>query len=188
MRKGIIKYTGVFTMMILLTACGNEQSVVDKVLEQQATEKISDTKTEKKDTSDKEKQDDVTEAETEKTLNVNDEGGQIDVDLTTLSSTMVYSEVYNMMATPEDYVGKKIKMNGSFAVYEDQETEQIYYACIISDATSCCAQGIEFVRAGEFSYPDDYPELGDDITVTGTFETYEEDGALYCNLVGAVME
>lgn len=38
--------------------------------------------------------------------------GELDVDLTTLSSTMVYSEVYNMMYEPDRYLGKRIKMNG----------------------------------------------------------------------------
>lgn len=37
--------------------------------------------------------------------------GEPDVDLTTLSSTMVYSEVYNMMCEPDRYLGKRIKMN-----------------------------------------------------------------------------
>ena len=46
----------------------------------------------------------------------------LDVDLTTLSSTMVYSEVYNMMYEPDRYVGKRIKMDGQFAVYEDPNT------------------------------------------------------------------
>lgn len=31
-----------------------------------------------------------------------------DVDLTKLSSTMVYSKVYNMMFTPENYIGKTV--------------------------------------------------------------------------------
>ena len=30
-----------------------------------------------------------------------------------LSSTMVYSEVYNMMVDPESYIGKTVKMDGS---------------------------------------------------------------------------
>ena len=38
--------------------------------------------------------------------------GKVDVDLTALSSTMVYSEVFNMLNTPENYVGKTIKMTG----------------------------------------------------------------------------
>ena len=36
----------------------------------------------------------------------------VDLDLTVLSSTMVYSEVYNMMNEPEPYEGKMVKMQG----------------------------------------------------------------------------
>ena len=32
----------------------------------------------------------------------------VDVDLTVLSSTMVYSEAYNMMYYPENYIGKTV--------------------------------------------------------------------------------
>ena len=113
--------------------------------------------------------------------------GGIDVDLTKLSSTMVYSEVYNMMVSPDKYIGKTVKMNGAFAYYEDPETKKQYFACIIADATACCSQGLEFILAGEHSYPDDYPELGTEITVVGTFQTYEENGYMYCHLVDAEM-
>lgn len=106
----------------------------------------------------------------------------IDIDLTILSSTVVYSEVYNMMYLPEDYIGKTIKMDGLFSSYHDEATGNDYYACIIQDATACCAQGIEFVATDDFSYPDDYPEDGDDITVIGVFDTYDEDGYTYCTL------
>mgnify|MGYP002856058522 CR=1 FL=1 len=113
---------------------------------------------------------------------------EVDVDLTTLSSTMVYSEVYNMMTTPDDYLGKNVKMAGNFAVYTDEATGKVYFACIIQDATACCAQGIEFVLAGDYRYPEDYPNVNDIITVTGTFNTYEEDGWVYCTLLDATME
>ncbi|MGM9634881.1 MAG: hypothetical protein ACI3YE_01875 [Candidatus Avispirillum sp.] len=106
----------------------------------------------------------------------------IDVDLTELSSTMVYSEVYNMMTAPDGYMGKTVKMKGPFSVYHDEETGNYYFACIISDATACCSQGIEFVLTGEHTYPKDYPELGTEITVTGIFDTYEENGYRYCRL------
>lgn len=46
----------------------------------------------------------------------------IDVDRTKLSSTMVYSEVYNMMVSPNNYTGKIAKRNGAFAYFEDPET------------------------------------------------------------------
>ena len=111
----------------------------------------------------------------------------IDVDLTKLSSTMVYSEVYNMMVSPDNYTGKTVKMNGAFAYYEDPETKKQYFACIIADATACCSQGLEFILTGEHTYPNDYPELNSEITVTGTFETYEENGFKYCRLTDAAI-
>ena len=110
-----------------------------------------------------------------------------EVDLTALSSTMVYSEVYNMMCEPDRYLGKRIKMNGQFAVYENPNTGAVYTACIIMDATACCSQGLEFVLAGEPSYPADYPEPGTEITVVGTFQTYEENGYMDYHLVDAEM-
>ena len=109
-----------------------------------------------------------------------------DVDLTLLSSTMVYSEVSRMIYEPDNYVGKTIKMTGAFAIYEGEGRN--YYACIIKDATACCANGIEFDWAGEHIYPDDYPEPGADITVVGTFELYEEDGFMYSQLADAQVD
>ncbi len=107
------------------------------------------------------------------------------IDLTKLSSTMVYSEVYNMMTAPEDYVGKTVTMHGQFAMYEDPESGEQYFACIIKDATACCSQGLEFVLQGNPSYPDDYPELGAEITVVGTFEVYGDEKGQYCRLKNA---
>ena len=52
-------------------------------------------------------------------------------------------------------------------------------------ATTSASQGLEFVLAGEHSYPADYPELGTEITVVGTFQTYEENRYMDCHLVDA---
>ena len=109
------------------------------------------------------------------------------VDLTRLSATMVYAEVFNMMVEPENYVGKTIKMNGLFYVYPDEKKGTYTFACIIMDATACCAQGIEFRLRGEHAYPADYPEPNTNITVQGTFYTYEEDGFTHTLLIDADM-
>lgn len=109
----------------------------------------------------------------------------IDVDLTKLSSTMVYSEVYNMMTNPSDYMGKTVKMSGQFAVYHDEASDNYYFACLIADATACCQQGLEFVLAGDYKYPNDYPELGSEIAVVGEFSTYKEGDNQYCTLINA---
>ncbi len=111
----------------------------------------------------------------------------VDVDLTVLSSTMVYSEVYNMMVSPDNYKGKTVKMKGQFVPYYDEATGKYYFACFISDATACCAQGIEFILTDDYSYPEDYPQDGDTICVIGTFDTYMEGEYLYCTLRNAVL-
>lgn len=118
----------------------------------------------------------------------------VDVDLTALSSTMVYSEVYNMLYFyPEDYYGKTVKMTGLFNVYQSVDENGVVldmpvaYACIISDATACCAEGMEFVLEGDCTYPDDYPELGAEITVIGEFQSYAENGIAWYHLVNARM-
>ena len=114
-----------------------------------------------------------------------DQSSGVDVDLTALSSTMVYSEVYNMMTSPEDYIGKTVKMRGTYAVYHDEQTDKYYFACIIKDATACCAQGIEFELTDDYTYPDDYPEEGGEVCVVGAFDTYKEGSNTYATLRNA---
>ena len=117
--------------------------------------------------------------------------GKVDVDLTVLSSTMVYSEVYNMLYNdPAHYFGKTVKAKGTFSLYQlvtdgVLQPDPVAYACIIADATACCAEGMEFVLEGDYTYPDDYPELGAEITVIGEFQSYEENGMTWYHLVNA---
>ena len=117
------------------------------------------------------------------------------LDLTILSSTMVYSEVYNMVSlNTDDYIGRKIKVNGTFAL--GNATEEIkelygteyYYFVVIADATACCQQGIEFVLVDDPLYPEGYPEPGTEITLTGTFENYYEGENQYFHIADAVLE
>lgn len=110
------------------------------------------------------------------------------VDLTQMSATLVYAEVYNMMMAPEDYIGKTIKMEGTYTPYHDDATGKDYFACIVSDATACCSQGIEFELTSDYKYPDDYPKDGDIICVTGVFDTYKEGKDEYSVLRGATLE
>ena len=115
----------------------------------------------------------------------------VEVDLTVLSSTMVYSEVYNMLYNdPAHYLGKTVKARGEFSIYQlvtdgVLQPDPVAYACIIADATACCAEGMEFVPEGDLTYPEDYPELGAEITVIGEFQSYEENGMTWYHLVNA---
>lgn len=115
----------------------------------------------------------------------------IDYDLTTMGSDMVYATVYQLMMSPDDYIGKTIRMEGSYSATWYEPTAKYYHYCIIQDAMACCAQGMEFVwDDGSHVYPDEYPQENAKIVVTGVFETYREEGDsnLYCRLKDATME
>ena len=116
---------------------------------------------------------------------------KIDVDLNNLNANVVYSQVYLMMTEPDKFIGKRIRMSGQFNVYAAEEgnpsgvTE--YYAIIIADAQACCQQGIEFVWPGH-TYPEGFPEVKSNASVTGIFEVYEENGKKYCRLIADSVE
>ena len=117
-----------------------------------------------------------------------------EVDLTVLSSTMVYAEVYNMLYNDsESYLGKTVRARGEFSIYQlvvdgVLQPDPVAYACIIADAAACCAEGMEFVLKDNLAYPDDYPEPGAEITVVGEFQAYEENGMTGYHLINARLE
>ena len=104
---------------------------------------------------------------------------KIDLDLTQMSATMIYSTMFDMLVMPEDYVEKNIKVSGWFETYTDPQTGELYYAVVVPDATACCQQGLEFVWPGDHKYPEDFPEIKQDITVTGLYKLIENDGISY---------
>ncbi len=106
----------------------------------------------------------------------------IDVDLTVLSPTMVYAQVFDMIYEPELYIGKTVKMQGLYTCTDPELTDVFYCACVVQDATQCCSNGIEFELSDDYAFPQDYPEYGDTITVLGTFDLYEDQGYTYCTL------
>lgn len=118
----------------------------------------------------------------------------VDVDLTTLSSTMVFAEVSNLMYDPIPYLGKTVRMEGEFSVEHgytmdgEEDLSQNFFYCIIEDALACCAQGLEFDLAAPRPYPEGYPPEGSEVTVVGTVELYEEGGFRYLRLADAVLE
>lgn len=97
--------------------------------------------------------------------------GKIDVDLTKMNANMIYSYIFEMVVDPDSYTGKTIKVKGFFYTVVDDDTGERYFAVIIPDALACCKQGMEFKWLGEHTYPDDYPQQDQEITITGTYRT-----------------
>lgn len=104
-----------------------------------------------------------------------------DVDLTG-SATVAFAALYAMMEEPEAYMGKTVCLHGTFSTYVDPLSGNRFYGCVITDVTACCTQGIEFDPAENYTYPEGFPQNKEEITVFGTFDTYEKNGYTFCTL------
>ena len=113
-----------------------------------------------------------------------------DIDLTRFNTTMMYSQLFNMLVEPERYEGKTVRMHGTFSVLEYEENGALYrtFACIVTDASACCAQGMEFSLKDGATYPHDYPPNGTGITIRGMYHRHEKDGYDCIELVDTVIE
>ena len=182
------------TLAFGVTACGkasDKDSNGDTKIISDAKNKQENSKSDtKKEVSKKEVAGDAGKGKSSKSKSKT-KGNKIDVDLNNLNANVVYSQVFLMMTEPDKFIGKRIRMSGQFNVYAAQEgnpsgvTE--YYAIIIADAQACCQQGIEFVWPGH-TYPDGFPEVKSNASVTGIFEVYEENGKKYCRLIADTVE
>ena len=102
-----------------------------------------------------------------------------EIDLTEMSSTMVYSYVYNMITAPDDFIGERFRIRGTYDEQYWDQTNLTYHYIVIADATSCCAQGLEFVLTDPNAV---YPQVGEEFEISGVFGTYEEEGNLYIQI------
>ncbi len=92
---------------------------------------------------------------------------KVDVDFSKLNSMVAYSGLFDMMIHPEQYLGKTIRIKGQYDSAQDPDT------------------GTTFFGKDKYKYPDDYPELGAVVTVTGKFERYVEGEDTYYHLTNA---
>ncbi len=111
----------------------------------------------------------------------------VDLDLTQLSGTLLYAQVSYMMYKPEEFLGKTVKVPGNFSAVYSEEDQRYYFGCLVRDQAACCVLGVEFELPEDYVYPDDYPAEGEEITVFGTFDTYEQGPYTYAVLRGATM-
>ena len=103
----------------------------------------------------------------------------VDVDLTVLTATMLSAEINNIYANGEDFMGKTIRVSGTYGYIPSEELGIQYHYVVTLQGDSCCQEGFEFLWNGDHVFPYDYPQVGTPIEVDGVFGTYEEYGYYY---------
>ncbi len=100
---------------------------------------------------------------------------EAEINLSDMNFNMIYAQVNEIKASPEDYLNKTISVTGTFQTSYYDETDKDYYYIIGSDTTSCCNWNIEFILSDGLSYP----QTGTQIELTGIYSSYEELGVTY---------
>ena len=99
----------------------------------------------------------------------------VDIDLTVMSSTMIYSTVFQFLIDWETSEGKIVKIKGDYTPFFRKEKQKLYHNVIVRDATACCKEGLEFVWGDGNHFDSEFPPSGTEVIVTGVFELYYED-------------
>lgn len=160
----------VFTVMLLLNACNKKEEEQDS---------------DKQTIADVDYQSEIEETiKEENVIEEENDDGEIDIDLSELTSIMAYCEVCNIISDLDSNKGKRIKIRGLLEYYEDPETKEKIFGCTVMDATACCSLGLMFVPVDDTYLPEKYSI----VNVTGVLEVYEKDGYELCRLKNAVVE
>ena len=104
---------------------------------------------------------------------------KVDIDLTVLSATVLSAELMNIIINSEDYLGKTIRVSGTYYNLFFEQTGSYYHYVITKAGDECCQEGMEFRLSGDPVFPDDFPRMRTIIEVEGVFSTYEELGREY---------
>lgn len=179
---GVANTTDETTELAVVVQSTTEKASNEDVGKTSTTEKASDVSTSS--TTEEVSNSDSTEGKQDSKADNTLADPNVDVDISVMSSDMVYATVYQLMTESDKYVGKTIKIKGNHYSSFYEATGVTYHFALIQDAAACCSQGLEFELANGFEYPAEEEE----VIVTGTFETYEEEGYLYCTLRNAVIQ
>ena len=114
------------------------------------------------------------------------ESGDVDIDLTSMSVTMVSAQVMQILMAPEDFLGQTIRIIGShFSFYWEDAEMQIHYV-VLNVTAGCCGQAFEFILPDDIVSSMGYPPQYAIIELTGGLSSYEKLGRVYYYL--AVIE
>lgn len=100
-----------------------------------------------------------------------------DIDLTKYNYNMITAITYEFVVTPAKYKDKTVKITGQFAseVYEGER----YFGALVWDPTGCCPAGLDFIPPVGMKYPEDFPEMGTELTVTGRLKMVNDENGEY---------
>lgn len=99
-------------------------------------------------------------------------------DMSRMSATMAYAQLYNIFMEQEKYVGQTLRMRGQYAPMRDENGQAKYHFIMVYDNAACCELGLEFIWLSPGAYPKDQSL----IELTGVFDICNDGGEKFCVL------
>lgn len=96
-----------------------------------------------------------------------------------IKEKMFIAQTNDIYFNAEDYLGKTIKYEGIFDIYEIPETGAVYYS-VIRYGPGCC--GIDANAGFEVRWDKEYPQQNEWVEAVGVLEEYDENGYWYLRL------
>lgn len=201
--RQVKKILGIGCLTVLLTACGNSETEVNTITkgEDVALNHVTDIVqglTNELDISDEsvfeesvnqeelrspENANSLNETESKKEDNITTDSEAdkaVQEDIIEITEKMYVTYINDIYTNLKNYEGKKIRLEGMFTSTYDQVTNETYYF-VYRVGPGCC--GNDGSMCGlEFTTTDEIPEENAWIEVTGTLESYEQDGFEYLTL------
>ena len=112
---------------------------------------------------------------------------KIDIDMTNFSITILFALLQNLVNYPDDYIGKVIKIKGDFKSWKDETTNEDVYLINISDEAACCSAEIQIVFDKDSFDISQLPDVGDEITVIGRFDSNYKNNVFFSYLADSVI-
>lgn len=91
------------------------------------------------------------------------------LDLSDMSYTMAYAQVYSMVMAPKRHQGETLKIKGSYYGFQTEDGQDVHLILIMDEA-GCCEVGMEFQITGNLAWPQDYPPNNSIILLTGLLD------------------
>jgi len=113
---------------------------------------------------------------------------KIDLDLTMMSETMVYGIMFDVIASPERYVGQRMRLPGEYEGFKDAVTGEVEHTIIFFDSSGCCEVDMNFTLDETYVYPQDYPRSGRKMTLVGVLSIVGEGKDAVCRIDGGTLE
>lgn len=115
-------------------------------------------------------------------------GDVVQMDFSGLNNTMAYAQMFNVVNSPQEYVGTTVRITGTYVPIPDPTREGlVYHFLVVADITACCEIGVEFFLDG-YRYPDDFPSEYSKIELTGVFKMCSVSGQEHICLQAKTMK